>query len=241
MTTNTTGTTTGLGTTGPLTPSTTDEVKERATEAVGTARQEAGAVAGTAKEQAQQVASTAKDQAGQVVTTTVEQSKHLLTEATDQLHAQAAQQTQKLGESIRQVAQQLSQMAGAGEPGSTAHTLATRAGEQLQRTASAIETKSPGDLVAELQSYARRKPGAFLAAAAVSGFALGRLASAARKASQAPEPATPTGQVTGGTLASPIDSMSTPITSSSDMVPGTPTTERYPSSGFGSAEPGGMP
>jgi hypothetical protein len=171
------------------------------------------------------------DQAGQVVSTTVEQSKHLLAEASDQLHAQAAQQTQRLGDGIRQVAQQLSQMAGAGEPGGTAQALATRAGEQLERTADVIATKRPGDLLADLQGYARRNPGAFLAAAALGGFALGRLATAARRASQPPQPSTPTGQVTGGTLASPIDSMSAPLTSTDEVLPGAPTTERHPSSG----------
>src|SRR6059058_4925321 len=118
-------------TTGPQVAGTADTAKEQATQVAGATANAAGDVAGTAKEQAANVV------------------------------GEAMTQTQRLSQNIRQLAQHFSQMAGAGEPGSTAHSLVQTAAQHADRAAGYLDGKHPGQLVTDVQNLGRRRPGAF--------------------------------------------------------------------------------
>src|SRR5206468_12878559 len=130
-----------------------------------------------------------------VVGEAMTQTQNLLGQASEQVSAQATEQTQRLSQNIRQLAQQFSQMAGAGEQGSTAHSLVQTAAQHADRAAGYLDGKQPGELVADVQNLGRRRPGTFLLGAALAGIAVGRLAGATKRATgdqpSTPEPSMP--------------------------------------------------
>ncbi len=144
--------------------STTDVAKEQAA-AVGTTAAEAGKhVAGTAKEQAANVASEA-----------AAQTRNLLGETRSQLQDQAAQQQQRLASGVRSLSDELGSMAHGSEQGGPATDLIHEAAQRAGQVADWLEQRDPGSLLDDLRSFARRRPGAFLAIAAGAGLAAGRL------------------------------------------------------------------
>ena len=171
-------------------------------------------VAGAAAQAGADVAGTARQQAGQVASEAVGQAQQLLQQTTSQLNTQAAEQTQRAAGSIRRLSDHFSTMAEAGESGSPAHSLVRTAAERSRSVADYLDGKQPGDLVGDMQDFGRRRPGAFLLGAAAAGFAIGRMAMGAKRATGAGG-GMPSG---GGT----IDLTGTP------MSPGAPTVEVDP-------------
>jgi hypothetical protein len=151
---------------------TTQIAVEQGQEVAGEAADQARAVAGTAAEQASQVA-------GEVST----QVHGLVTDAKHQLHDQARQQTEQLGGVLGQLGERVEALASgrpedAGPLGDYAGSIA----DQVQQIAGRVGELGFDGVVDEVQSFARRRPGAFLAAAAVAGFAASRLARGAQAA-----------------------------------------------------------
>jgi hypothetical protein len=152
--------------------STKDVARDQAQQVRESAGQQAGQVAQTAKEQAQDVAAEAQAQA-----------RNLAGELRTQVDEQAGTQRDRLVETLRSVGDELEQMVSGGGSrdgiaGSVASQLATRAHD----IAGSLDGREPGDLVADLQAYARRRPGAFLLGAAVAGVVAGRLTRGAKQA-----------------------------------------------------------
>jgi hypothetical protein len=148
--------------------STTDVAKDQARNVGQTAAQ-----AGT------QVASTAADQAKQVTTETKRQAQDLINQGRSQLQEQARTGQQRAGQGLGEIAQQLRSMVeGGGEtPSGPAADLVRQAGDKVEQVAGWLQDREPGDLVAEVRAYARRRPGMFLLGAAVAGVVAGRLTS----------------------------------------------------------------
>lgn len=142
-------------------------------------------VAGVASEQGQTVLAEASDQA-----------QDLMGQARSQLVEQAATQQENLTTWLRSIADELHQMVdrgsdqnSAGRSGSGVEQqnrpagssgVATQAASQAQgrvkEAADWLDKHEPGDLIEEATRFARRRPGAFLAIAAVGGLLAGRFA-----------------------------------------------------------------
>jgi hypothetical protein len=155
----TTGTTTGS-------PSTTDVAKDEAKNVKDTAAQ-----AGT------QVASTAADQAKEVAAETQRQAKDLLDQGRAQLKDQAITQQQKAASGLTSLADELRGLANGtstGAPGPARDLLQQGAG-MVESFASKLQNREPAELLDEIRSFARRKPGMFLLGAAAAGIVAGRL------------------------------------------------------------------
>lgn len=166
----TTGTTTTTGTTSP---STTDVAKGQARD-----------VGQTAAEAGSQVAATATDQAKHVAQETQRQAKDLLDQSRTQLRQQAVTQQQKAAEGLTGLAQQLRGMADGtaqGAPGPAADLLQQASGF-IEQFADKLQTREPAELLDEVRSFARRKPGVFLLGAAAAGILAGRLTSGVKAA-----------------------------------------------------------
>ncbi|WP_240719866.1 hypothetical protein [Pseudarthrobacter sp. NamB4] len=148
----------------PASGSKKDAVKEEASNVAGHAATAAQGVAQTAKEEAANVASEAKSSA-----------KDLLSQAKSGLSSQAGTQQQKVAEGIRTVSSQLQTMAEAPEQQGLASDLIRQAAQRTETVASWIENKEPGDLLSEVQRFARNRPGTFLLLAAGAGLLAGRL------------------------------------------------------------------
>jgi hypothetical protein len=137
---------------------------ERASTAGRQTTQAAGDVAATATQEAKQVARDAKDQARQ-----------LWSQARSDLTDQASTQQTRVAGGLRELADQLGQMAGAGDSDGMARGLVEDVARRAGDAASWLDGRDPGSLLEEARSFARQRPGTFLAIAAGMGVIAGRL------------------------------------------------------------------
>jgi hypothetical protein len=139
------------------------------------AREQAAEVGGTTREAGQRVAGTAVEQAGQVGQEARRQARDLLEQAKGQVGDQARNGQQQASSGLRSLAQELHQMADGGDRQGPASDLAKQAADKLEEFAEWLSRREPGDLIEEVRSLARRRPGAFLLGAAAAGAVAGRL------------------------------------------------------------------
>jgi hypothetical protein len=157
------------------------QVARRETQAtVEQARTAASGLAGTAREQAGVVASEAQTQAGQVMDQMRERLSH-----------EAHSQTERAAQNLRRWAEDLTSMAESGKPEAPTQQAMARVAEGGRRAADYLDERGVNGLVDEVQEFARRRPGAFLLGAAVTGFVVGRLAKATTSGKPEQSPQTP--------------------------------------------------
>jgi hypothetical protein len=139
------------------------------------ARGEAAEVGRSAADAGRQVAGTAAEQAAQVAQEAKNQARDLVGEARTQVSDQARVGQQKATDGIRALGRELREMADGGQQSGIASEVARQAADQVDRLAGWLGQREPGDLVEEVRSFARRRPGVFLLGAAVAGTVVGRL------------------------------------------------------------------
>jgi hypothetical protein len=166
---------------------TKDTTKREARKVTSTAKVEAEQVKGaavggtkvvarTAKQDVRELAGTVRTQAEQVKGELAGQARGMLAETQGQLQAQADLQASRLASAIFQVGSQavaLSQ--GRPEEAGPLVDYAEQAATWLDERASYLEERGLEGLATDVVDFARRRPGVFLAAAAVVGFGVGRL------------------------------------------------------------------
>jgi hypothetical protein len=148
------------------------------------AKDEARNVGQTAAQAGSQVASTATDQAKEVVQETQRQAKDLLDQGRAQLKDQTISQQQKAAQSLSSFAGQLRGLADGtsqGAPG-PARDLLQQASGMVENFAHKLQNREPAELLDEVRSFARRRPGMFLFGAAAAGVLAGRLTSGVKAA-----------------------------------------------------------
>jgi len=128
----------------------------------------------TVKHAATDVAETAKEQIRDVADEVKLQSRNVATQLRDGVAEQARVQQDNLAQTVRRVADELEAMAQQ-RPDSPAATVVSRVADGGQKMAQYLAERGPEGVLAEVQDFARRRPGAFLATALVSGFVIGRL------------------------------------------------------------------
>jgi len=145
-------------------------------------------VAGQSKQAAAQAASevkdTAADQVQRVAAEAKTQARNVATDVRDRVSEQARTQNDKLVSSIRQTADQLDEMRG-DRADSPAATVVSRVAEGGRQFADYLDRHGPDGVLQEVQDFARRRPGAFLATALAAGFVVGRLGKSVAKADPA--------------------------------------------------------
>lgn len=152
------------------------DAKENAAQVAGTAKEGVAQVGDTAKQNASQVAGTAKAEARQVVDEAGRHAASLLSQAREEATSQFASQQSRLTETLRTMGSDLSSMAEGNEPApGVARDLAQQASAQLHSSSRWLDERGPAELLEEVKRFARRKPGTFLAAAALTGLVAGRL------------------------------------------------------------------
>ena len=150
--------------------------KEKAAETAGAAKEQAGAVAGDAKQAASDVLETGKEEAAHVAQEAKVQVKDLLDQSRTQLTEQAHAQKENAAKGVRAFSDDLTSLAnGEGGEGNAAAKLVSQAAERAQGVASWLESRDPGELLDDVRSFARRRPGAFILIAAATGLVAGRL------------------------------------------------------------------
>jgi hypothetical protein len=151
-------------------PSTGERAKHVAKQGKESAAQAAGELTSTAKEQAQRVAREAGGQA-----------RSLASDVRDRVGEQARSQNDRLVGTIRQTADQLDEMRG-DRADSPAAAVVSRVAEGGRQFADYLDRNGPEGVLREVQDFARRRPGAFLATALAAGFVVGRLGKSIAKA-----------------------------------------------------------
>ncbi|WP_210481156.1 hypothetical protein [Naasia sp. SYSU D00948] len=189
----------------------TDVAKEQAGQVASGAADAGKHVAGVAKDEARNVAAEAKTQARQVASETKYQARDLLNQATSQVKQQASTQQQKAATGIRTLGEQLNGLASGNVPESgPVLDLVNQASSRLQGVADWIEAREPGDLLQEVKYFAARRPGTFIAIAAVAGVVAGRLTRSVVGAVQdEKQEEQATSSVAGETTYTPVDSFTT--------------------------------
>lgn len=221
------------------------QVAQQARESAGNAVTD---VKDTAKEQAQRVGAEAKQQARTVAA-----------EVRGKLDETARSQNERLVGSIRQTADHLDEMRGA-RADSPAAAVVARVAEGGRQFADYLDRNGPDGVLREVEDFARRRPGAFLATALAAGFVVGRLGKSVAKA-ESPSSGKPssdtysagydsttgydsaaagydttaTGYVSPATTGydTPAAGYVDPATTGGYTTPGTPATTEYTATGTG--------
>jgi len=141
----------------------------------GAAKEQAGEVAQTAKHAGTQVAGTVKEQAGAVTAEATHQARRLLNQTTSELSDQAATQQQRVAGGLHSLADELQGLINGEPKEGIAQDVARTASDKVHEIADWLDRRDPASLLDEVRSYARRRPGAFLAIALGAGVLAGRL------------------------------------------------------------------
>jgi len=123
---------------------------------------------------ARQVGESVKDEASVVADEIKSQTWGLVSEAANAVREQAEIQQQRLADGMHSLSDQFDRMCEAGEQG-FAPELARKASEQADGVARWLDDREPGDLVEEVKTFARNRPGAFISIAVAAGIVAGRL------------------------------------------------------------------
>jgi len=147
-----------------------------AKEMAGAAKEQTAAVAGSAVEATKDVAHEAVAQASAVAGQAKEQIGQLVEQAKGELKSQADARGQQAAAGLQTVADQLTALtegrtADAGQVG----VLVQDAQRRVAGYAQSLQQRGPQAILDDLAGFARRRPGTFLVAAGVVGFAVGRL------------------------------------------------------------------
>jgi hypothetical protein len=154
-----------------------EDTKERVADTASTALQSASnatkSVVGEATEQTKTMALEAKDQLHQ-----------MLSNSKSEVQAQADDRARQAAEHLRGMSTSITALLdGRPDEAGQVRGYLEQAQTKIDGFVDRIETRGPQGVVDDLSSFARRRPGAFLLAAGVAGFAIGRVARAGAAAS----------------------------------------------------------
>lgn len=200
------------------------------------AKEQAAEVGQTAVDRGQEVAGVAAGQAKEVVSEAGRQASDLLDQGKTQLREQARNSQEKAASGLRAIADHLQKMSDQTDEPGIAADVVREAAQRTHGVASWLDSREPGDLLNEVRSFARRKPGVFLAGAAIAGVLAGRLTRGVTAASQSSGSGS-TGN-SGGYPAQTADVGSAPRHAAAPAVPPAPAT--YPPTMPATAPPGSV-
>ncbi len=138
---------------------------------------------GSTTDQAKHAASVASDEAKQVASDVRDQARGLLDETKNQVQDQSRTQRDRLVDTLRTFGDDLDGMAQ--DRNGLASGAAREVAQRVRTISERLDGREPSELLDDLRSFARRRPGMFLAGALVSGVVVGRLLRGGRDAAQA--------------------------------------------------------
>jgi hypothetical protein len=141
----------------PASRSTADQAREGTRQVTETAREQAQAVLGEAGGQTRQAAD------------------RMRLRVTDEANTQ----TRRFSENLRSWSEELASIAEGGKPDSPARDVAHRIAASGQQAADYLDQHGVQGVLDDIKAFARRRPAAFLAGAALAGFVLARATKAA--------------------------------------------------------------
>jgi hypothetical protein len=121
------------------------------------------------------VADVAREQASGVAAEAGRQGRDLLQQAQGQMEEQATRGQRRVTEQLLSLSGELRSMADNSSQGGVAADFVQQAAARVGDAGQWLDAREPGQVVREVQSFARRKPTAFLLLAAGAGLVAGRL------------------------------------------------------------------
>jgi hypothetical protein len=137
-------------------------------------------------------AGTAKEQTAAVTAEAARQGRDLARQAQGELTAQASEQQKRLAGNLHALGNELASMASQSEDPGMATDLVHQAAGTTRKVASWLEEREPGQLLEDVKTFARQRPGLFIALAAGAGLAAGRLTRGLASSSNDDAPSSPT-------------------------------------------------
>ena len=120
-------------------------------------------------------ADTAKEEASKVAGEARRQVRDLSGQTREQLASQAQQQKERAVGGLRALSEELNTMSGNSPESGVAGDMAQEAARRADDFAGWLESREPGELIDEVRTFARQRPGLFLALATGAGVLAGRL------------------------------------------------------------------
>jgi len=165
------------------------EATDQARDVASSAAQRGGDLAQTAREETRELAQDVRERTGEVAGELADQGRHVAEETREQIEAKAAAGTQQLARAFRDLGQQTQALAeGRPEdaPGLIDYVARAADGfygaaDRLSNLSGEIDQEGMGSVLDDLQTFARRRPGAFLLGAAAVGFGIGRVVKAEKQ------------------------------------------------------------
>lgn len=140
------------------------------------AAEQGGQLSQQASAQAKEVAGTAAQQARQIGQEAAAQARSIVGETKGRAHDQAEAQTQQLASAMGRFGDQArSLLAGKPEEAGSLSGYAETAVSRLDQVTQRVQEGGFDGVLADVQRFARRRPGVFLLGAAAVGFGMGRL------------------------------------------------------------------
>ncbi len=162
----------------------------------GAAKQQAGEVAQTTKDSATQVAGTVKEQTGAVTAEVGNQARQLFDQARTEVSDQAATQQQRVAGGLHSLADEVQSLLNGQPKEGVATDVARMASDKAHEIADWLDRRDPASLVEEVKSFARHRPGAYLAIALGAGILAGRLAKGLSASNSSTQQVTDSGRST---------------------------------------------
>lgn len=103
------------------------------------------------------------------------QTRHLMSEARDQVRTEAEGQTERASGFTRELSDELREIADRGESSGYLTSLAGSGADTLDRFSSKLDERGLDGALDEVKTFARRRPGLFLAGCFGAGVVLGRV------------------------------------------------------------------
>jgi hypothetical protein len=135
------------------------------------------------------VADVAREQASGVAAETGRQGRDLLQQAQGQMEEQAARGQRRVAERLLSLSGELRSMADNFGHDGVAADVVQQAAARVGDAGQWLDAREPGQVVHEVQSFARRRPAAFLLLAAGAGLVVGRLTRGLKDATAGNSPA----------------------------------------------------
>lgn len=129
-----------------------------------------------ATERASAVKENARQEATNVAAETRDQAARVGNELRSQVTSKVTEEQHRFAASLHDVGTELESMAQSGDrQDGVAHELSRQLAQRMHNAGSWLDSHEPGDLLDEVSSFARRRPGAFLLGALALGVFAGRM------------------------------------------------------------------
>jgi hypothetical protein len=140
------------------------------------AKEQASDVKDSAVDAGRHVADVAKDQAQHVAGEAGRKAQDLLEQGRTELEQQASTQQERAAAGLHALGSELRSLADGATESGVVVDLAREAASRTEAIASWLEQRQPGEVLEGVRSFARQRPGTFLALAAGAGVLSARLA-----------------------------------------------------------------